>query len=38
MPTTKLNPALNLYQKHYFVETPLDETDYIEPIQMKLYL
>lgn len=37
--STKLTPALNLYRKYNFTETPLDETDYHRAdIQMELYL
>lgn len=37
--STKLTPALNLYRKYNFIETPLDETDYHRAdIQMELYL
>lgn len=37
--STKLTPALNLYRKYNFMETPLDETDYHRAdIQMELYL
>lgn len=37
--STKLAPALNLYRKYNFTETPLDETDYHRAdIQMELYL
>lgn len=37
--STKLAPALNLYRKYNFIETPLDETDYHRAdIQMELYL
>lgn len=39
MSSTKLTPALNLYRKYNFKETPLDETDYHRAdIQMELYL
>lgn len=39
MSSTKLTPALNLYRKYNFTETPLDETDYHRAdIQMELYL
>ncbi|ESU28790.1 gcn5-related n-acetyltransferase [Flavobacterium limnosediminis JC2902] len=37
--STKLIPALNLYRKYNFKETPMDETDYARAdIQMELYL
>jgi len=37
--STKLIPALSLYKKYNFIETPLDETDYHRAdIQMELYL
>ncbi|HSD14814.1 MAG TPA: GNAT family N-acetyltransferase [Flavobacterium sp.] len=37
--STKLIPALNLYRKYNFKETPMDETDYDRAdIQMELYL
>ncbi|RXR19384.1 GNAT family N-acetyltransferase [Flavobacterium amnicola] len=36
---TKLSPALNLYRKYHFIETPLDSTDYDRAdIQMELIL
>ena len=39
MSSTKLTPALNLYRKYNFTETPLDATDYHRAdIQMELYL
>ena len=39
MSSTKLVPALNLYKKYNFIETPLDETDYHRAdIQMELNL
>lgn len=37
--STKLIPALNLYRKYNFIETPMDETDYHRAdIQMELHL
>lgn len=37
--STKLKPALSLYKKYGFVETPMHETDYHRAdIQMELYL
>ncbi|ESU22670.1 gcn5-related n-acetyltransferase [Flavobacterium enshiense DK69] len=37
--STKLIPALSLYRKYNFKETPMDETDYDRAdIQMELYL